>query len=77
MPQSNFEQLKVRKLMPQPEQIKRVRSLEHTAQQLRDYAKRACKAKQKLLAQMIIEYETLAENIQLKLENSNSKLISL
>ena len=64
---SNFEVLKhARK--NRPSMLKRVRQLENTARQLREYSSRCPRSKRMLVLYKAVQYEHLAENIIHKLE---------
>jgi len=68
MLESNFEVLSTRKLSPSA-MCKRLAYLEHAATMLREYHKRCSKIKVNKIQALIIQYETLSENLRMKLDN--------
>lgn len=69
---SNYEILKTSRPC-KPELIKRLAQLEHAAKMLREYHVKACKVKKSKIIALAVMYETLAENIQIRLDNKGVK----
>lgn len=68
MIQSNYDYLTTNKSLRPPMLLKRVRWLDAQVVELRNYLKRACKAKQGHIKALIIRYESLSDEIQSKLD---------
>ena len=71
MIESNFEVLSSRKLSPSAT-CKRLASLEHALEMLKEYHERANKAKLNKIQALIVQYETLAENLHLRLDQKGA-----
>lgn len=68
MIQSNYEFLRTSKTLRPPVMVKRVRCLENQVTQLREYLQRACTTKKATIKAIIVRYESLADEIQSKLD---------
>ena len=68
MIQSNYDYLTSSKTLRPPVLLKRAKWLDAQVIELKDYLKRACKAKQAKIKALIIKYETLSDKIQSKLD---------